>query len=218
MYFKSRSEAGDMLADRLEKYRDLNTAVIALTPGAALIGAQVAKRLHSALMLLLTENITLPGEGVPLAAVTSENTFTYNNMFSTGQIEEMESEYLTFIEGQRLQGLHYLHALLGHGGEINRDLLRRHVVILVSDGLNNGFSLDVAADFLKPTKLQKLVIVTPVASVSAVDRMHLVGDEIICLSVVDNYIATDHYYDENTIPSDEDLLDLISKLAVHWDP
>lgn len=138
-------------------------------------------------------------------------------MFSTGEIEELESEFLTFIQAQRLEGIHHLHALLGHDGEINRDLLRRHVVILVSDGLSTGFSLDVAADFLKPTKLQKLIIVTPVASISAVDRMHLVGDEIVCLSVVANYFDTDHYYDENDIPTNEDLVKVINSIPVHWD-
>ncbi len=217
MYFQSRAQAGRLIAERLDAYKHLNTVVVALSPGAVLVGAQIAMHLHSSLTMLLTENITLPGENIPLAAVTSDNTFTYNNMFSTGEIEELESEFLTFIQAQRLEGIHHLHALLGHDGEINRDLLRRHVVILVSDGLSTGFSLDVAADFLKPTKLQKLIIVTPVASISAVDRMHLVGDEIVCLSVVANYFDTDHYYDENDIPTNEDLVKVINSIPVHWD-
>lgn len=217
MYFKNRAEAGRILAKKLEFYSKSNTAVVALTPGAVIVGAQIAMRLHSSLMLLLTENITLPGEDAPLAAITSEDTFTYNNKFSMGEIEELEAEYLTYIEGTRLEALHHLHSLLGRSGEINRDLLKRHVVILVSDGLSTGFSLDVAADFLKPTKMQKLIIVTPVASISAVDRMHLVGDELVCLSVVENYIDTNHYYDDNVIPPDQDLLKIITSLPVHWE-
>ena len=217
MYFKSRAEAGRMIAEKLSQYKNSNTSVVALSPGAVIIGAQIAMQLHSALMMLMTENITIPGETEPFAAITANNTFTYNNKFSTGELEEMSGEYLNVIEGQRLEKLHKLHALLGHGGEIHRELLQRHTVILVSDGLNNGLSLDIAVDYFKPIKIDKLIVATPIASVSAVDKMHLVGDEIVCLSVLENYIETNHYYDDNTIPPVEDLVKVITKTPVHWD-
>jgi putative phosphoribosyl transferase len=216
MYFKSRAEAGRMLAEKLEQYKESNTTVVALSPGAVIVGAQIAMRLHSALVMLMTENITLPGESEPLAAIASDNTFTYNNKFSTGELEQMHSENLGFIESQRLEKLHKLHALLGHGGEIHRELLQRHNVILVSDGLNNGLSLDLASDYFKSIVIEKLIIVTPVASMQAVDKMHLVGDEIVCLGVVENYFDTGHYYDDNTIPPVEDLIKIITKTPVHW--
>lgn len=216
MYFKSRAEAGRLLADKLAAYQQSNTAVVALTPGAVIVGAQIAMRLHSALAMLMTENITLPGESEPLAAITADNTFTYNNKFSTGELEEMHAEYLGVIEGQRLEKLHKLHALLGHGGEIHRELLTRHVVILVSDGLSTGLSLDIASDYFKSIKIEKLIIVTPVASINAVDKMHLAGDGIVCLSTIDNYIETNHYYEDNTIPPMEDLVKIITTTPVHW--
>lgn len=217
MYFKNRAEAGRKLAGKLDHYKKSNSVVIALTPGAVIIGAQVAMKLHATLMMLMTENIILPGENMPLAAVSSEDTFTYNNKFSIGEIEELQSEFLNVIESQRLEKLHHLHALLGHGGEIHRELLRNRNVILVSDGLSSGFSLDVAADYLKPVKTKRLIIATPIASIPAVDRMHLIGDEVVCLSVAENYMDTNHYYDDNTVPSPEDLLKIIMTMPVHWD-
>jgi putative phosphoribosyl transferase len=216
MYFKSRAEAGRMLAAKLTSYSNKNSVVVALTPGAVIVGAQIAMEIHSTLMMLLTENITLPGEIDPLAAVSSENTFTYNNKFSTGEIEELHDEFLGLIESQRLEHLHHLHALLGHGGEMHRELLKHKVVILVSDGLSSGFSLDVAADYLKSVRVKKLIVVTPVASVSAVDKMHLVGDELICLSVAENYIETNHYYDNNTIPDTEGIVKILMTTPVNW--
>ncbi|MEI9913757.1 MAG: hypothetical protein WDN66_02015 [Candidatus Saccharibacteria bacterium] len=36
---------------------------------------------------------------------------------------------------------------------------------------------------------------TPVASVNAVDWMHVFADEIFCLSVVEDFIDNNHYYD-----------------------
>lgn len=217
MYFKNRAEAGRKLYKELAKYEGKQIAVVALSPGAVIIGAQVAMKLHADLVLLLTENIFLPGETDPIAALSSGGTFTYNNMFSPGQIEEYVSEYHHFIEERRIEKMHKLNRMVGKGGEISKDKLRNHIVIVVSDGLSSGFSLDIAASYLKTVAIKKLVVATPLASVPAVDRMHLFADEIVCLSVVVNYFTTDHYYDDNTIPSMDHLIELIKNLALNWE-
>ena len=216
MYFKNRAEAGRKLAAQLQKYQKENVAIVALSEGSVIVAAQVAMRLHGSLSMLLTENINLPGEPDAIAAVTSAGTFTKNNMFSAGQLEEMMIDYHTFIEEQRIQRFHHMNMLMTHDGEIKKENLRRHVVILVSDGLMNGFSLDVAYDYLKTIAIKKLVVATPVASVSAVDRMHLVADELFCLDVKPNYISTDHYYDDNTIPSGDSIGRVMKNISMNW--
>ncbi len=217
MYFYNRAEAGRKLAAELIQYQLQNCTIVALTPGAAIIGAQIAMKIHAGITILLTENVFLPGEPNALGAVSSSNMLTYNDMFSTGQIEEFVGEYFTYIEGQRLEKLSKLHRLLGTGGEIKRELLRHHTIIVVSDGLNNGFSLAVAAEFLKPVKVKKLIAATPVASTEAVDRMHLFADEIHCLSVVENFVNTNHYYEDNTIPDIDSVFKIIRNTPINWD-
>ena len=216
MYFKNRAEAGRIIAKKLEKYKRQNIAVVALSPGGVIVGAQIAMQLHGNLALLLTENIYLPGETEALAAMSSEGAFSYNNMFSPGEIEEMVLEYHHYIEQMRIETLHHINRLIGHDGEIHREYLRHHTVILVSDGLPSGFSLDIANDFVKFIPIKRLIVATPIASIPAVDRMHLLGDEICCLSVVENYIETDHYYTDNTIPPVQDLFRVMKNIAVNW--
>ena len=217
MYFKNRAEAGRKLVKELEKYQGQQVVVLALSPGAVIIGAQIAMKLHANLALMLTENVYLPGETDPIAALSSAGTFTYNNLFSPGQIEEYISEYHHFIEEKRIEKMHQLNKLMGRDGEVKKDYLRNHVVIVVSDGLSNGFSLDIAASFLKTVAIKKLVVATPLASVPSVDRMHLFADEIVCLSVVINYLSTNHYYDDNTVPDMDRLFELIRNITVNWD-
>lgn len=216
MYFKNRADAGRQLAAELVQHRVKNCGVVALTPGAVLVGAHIAMKLHGDLMLLLTENITLPGEPTPIAGLTSNNTFTYNNKFSSGEIEALHSEYHGYIEAQRLEKLHALHSLLSHGGEIRRDMLRRRVVILVSDGLMSGLSLDIAADFLKPVKMDRLVVATPMATMAAVDKMHLLADEVHCLNVIEGHMELNHYYDDNNIPSTPNLVKIMNNTPLNW--
>lgn len=216
MYFKNRTDAGKQLAPQLAKYRYENTAVVALSDGAVVIGAEIAMSLHCVLTMLLTESIKLPGEHDALAVVDQSGGFTYNSMFSAGQLEAFAGEYQTFIEQAKREKLHEINQLLGSGGIISAELLNGHNVILVSDGLDSGISLDAAMGFLKPIKTERLIVATPIASVPAVDKMHLIADEIVCLSVIENYMGTDHYYEDNAIPDHEKIVKLIEKIVLSW--
>lgn len=216
MYFKDRAQAGQLLAKKLTAYQPKNCVVVSLNRGGVIVGAQIAMHLHANLVLMLTENISLPGLNDSFAALNSSNMMTYNKAFYSGEIEELSAEYYHFIEQQRMEKLHKLHALLGAEGEIQPDLLNRHVIILVSDGLATGFSLDVAMDYLKRIRSKSIVVATPIASVSAVDRMHLVGDDVICLDTRENYFTTDHYYDDNTLPDTPALFKIMHNISLSW--
>lgn len=217
MYFHSRAEAGRKLAEKLVKYDRDNTAVLVLSPGALIVGAQIAMKLHSSLAILMNEGLVLPGENEALGTVGQTGNFVYNNIFSPGQIEELVADYHTYIGEQKAVIMHRINTLLTHEGEIDRNHLRRHVVIVVSDGLPNGYAIDIAVDFLNSVAIKKLVIASPVASLAAVDRMHVLGDELCVLQVTDNYISTNHYYADNTIPPMHDMFKVMKYIALHWD-
>ena len=217
MYFESRTEAGIKLANALfERYRYENCVVVSLSDGGVLIGEQIASSLHCILTLLLIEDIEIPGEGMSFGGVSESGNFTFNGMFSAGEIEEYASEYHGYLEEKKREAFQKINRLLGDGGLIDHEMLRDHTVILVSDGLDSGASLDVAADFLKPIRIKRLVVTAPVASVQAVDKLHMLADELHILDVKDNYISTDHYYTDNTVPSHEETVEKINKIVLNW--
>ena len=217
MYFENRTEAGQILAQQLfERYRYENCAVVALSDGAVLVGEQVASALHCVLTLLLIEDIEVPGESMSFGGVSQTGSFTYNGMFSAGEVEEYASEYHGYLEDQKREKFQKINRLLGDGGIIDRDLLRDHTVILVADGLANGASIDVALEFLKPIRIQQLIIATPVATIEAVDKLHVIADELHILDVKENFMGTDHYYTDNTIPSHEETIAKINQIVLNW--
>jgi len=217
MYFESREEAGlKLAADLVQRYRYENCAVVALSDGGVIVGEQIAAALHSILTMLLVENIDVPGEGMSFGAVSQNGSFSYNGSFSQGEVDEYASEYHGYLEEQKREAFQKINRLLGDGGMINNDMLRDHVVILVADGFNSGAALDAAVDFLKPIRISRLVIAAPVASTQAVDKLHMLADELHILDVKDNYLDTDHYYNQNTIPSHEDTVAKINKIVLNW--
>jgi len=216
MYFTSRAAAGKRLAKELMKYRYDNVAIIALSDGGVVVGAQVAAQLHCPLMLLLMQDITLPGERSALGVVDQNGGFTYNDLFSAGELEEFKAEYNTVIEQKKMEQWHSLNRLLGDGGLLNEDIARDRVVILISDGLKNGMSLQAAKNFLKPVAIKKLIVASPLATVTAVDRMHLLADELYVLSVIDSGMEIDHYFEQDDRPPHQEIVTILNKEILNW--
>jgi len=217
MYFESREQAGIKLAIELfQQYRYEDCAVVSLTDGGVIVGEQIASALHCVLTMLLVENIEIPGESMSFGAVSETGAFSFDSSISQGEMDEYTSEYHGYLEEQKRESFQRINRMLGDGGLIDRDMLRDRVVILVSDGMDSGAVLDAAMDFLKPIRIQKLVIATPVASIAAVDKLHMIADELHILDVKQNYLDTEHYYNINTLPSHEETVAKINKIVLNW--
>jgi len=217
MYFESRGQAGRILADQLfEDYRYEDCAVVALGDGAVLVGEQIAAALHCVLTMLVTEEIEIPGENLSFGAVSQGGGFTYNAEFTQGQIDGYTSEFHGYLGEERRKAFQKINRLLGDGGTIDLELLRHHNVILVSDGLDSISELGVALDFLKPIETKKIIVASPIATIPVVDIVHVQADEVHILDVKANYLATDHYYEINDIPSHDDTVERISQIIMRW--
>jgi putative phosphoribosyl transferase len=217
MYFSSRVQAGRMLAAQMvKKYRYENCAIVALDEGGVVVGAQIAMQLHCPINLLLTEDINLPQENEAIASIAQDGSFSYNNDISPYVLGELESEYFQYIEQEKMNKLQNMHRLIGSGGTIRKDLLRGRYIILVSDGIKSGHMLDVTVQYLKPVATEGIVVATPLASVPAVDYMHVLADDLYCLSVLDNYLDTPHYYDKQDVPDEKKVVDIIEKIVLNW--
>ena len=217
MYFASRMQAGRMLAAKLvDKYRYENCAVIALSDGGVVVGSQIAIQLHCVLTLLNTAEIHLPQEPMAVAGITSEGSVAYNTQYSKGELDELLSENRVFIEQEKLSEMHKLNRVLKGLDTIDKRLIKGRNIIIVADGLKSAFSIDLAYEFLKPIFIEKIVFAVPFATVKAVDRMHVMGDELICLNVLEDFQDINHYYDVQDIPDHEVVMQTIEKIVLQW--
>lgn len=215
-YFNSRTDAGAMLASQLAKYRYEDTIVLALSEGAVLVGAEIARSLHALITMLLTKDVFLPDGRTVVGIVNEVGGFVYNNAFSAGEIEELQTEYHANIELAKSQALHELHVALGQGGLISADYFRNRVVIVVADGSLNGMAFDMANDYLRGIHTKKVIMITPVASVSAIDRMHVLADELYCLNAVDSVFDVNHYYENNQLPTRPEIITILNNIILVW--
>jgi predicted phosphoribosyltransferase len=205
-----------MLAEKLYKYRYCDTIVLAVSEGAVLVGAEIAKLLHSLIAILMTKNVYLPDGKTVVGVVNEVGGFIYNNTFSSGEIEYLQTEYRNNIEFAKMQAMHELHMALGQGGVISKDYFRNRVVIVVSDGTLNGMAFEVANEFIKSIKCKKIVMATPIAGVPAIDRMHVLADELYCLNAIDSVFDINHYYDINDLPNRQQIIHILNDVILNW--
>lgn len=216
MYYASRAEAGYKLALELMPYRYEDCVVVCVNEGSVLVGQQIAASIHSLLTMMLIEDIEIPGENVTFGSMNQSGRFTYNGKFSVGEVEEYYAEFHGYLEDQKRVVSSEINYILGAGGIADPQMLYGKNVIMVSDGLSTGASLASVADFLKPIKVKKLITAAVISSVNAMDRMHMLADEVHVLGVTDNFMGTDHYYEDNEVPSHDEIVTLINDIVLNW--
>lgn len=217
MYYKNRADAGGLLAAKLIKYKGQKNTIIAVNDGSVVVAAPIAKELECPITLLTTQAIALPGETNPVGYINQNGDFVFNKLLSEGQRDAFMSEYRTYIEQQKLEKLHQMHALVsGKGSIFEPKQLHGSNIILVSDGLSSGPLLDSLIDYLKPIRIQKLIIALPVACITTVDRLHMYADELDVLGVAEYFMGTDHYYEDNYIPDSQRISQALDTIAEQW--
>lgn len=216
MYFQDRIEAGQLLADELTTYIGTDTVVMSLSDGGLVVGEQIARKLNCQICMLYTDSILVPGDKrTVFGTVDQTGNVTYNSLIPTGQLDEFISEFHGYFDQERIKSIHKLNSLISPEGQAEPNVLRGHNIIVVTDGAKTGAQFDAALAFLKPIAVKKVIAAVPIASVTAVDRLHVLFDELHCANVTANYISTDHYYDQPHIPGHTEILRSISDIASH---
>lgn len=206
-----------MLASKMvAKYRYQDCVVVALDDGGVMVGAEIAKQLHCLVTLMLMEEIILPREITAIAGMATDGKFTYNKDLSSGEIDEFVSEYRGYLDEERIRKFQLLNHLRGSEGLIRPAMLQHRNVIIVSDGLYSNMKLDLVAEILKPIEIASLVVAIPLATVNVIDKIHVLADAIFCLSVIDDYIGTDHYYDKNDLPDHQRIIRTLEDIILKW--
>lgn len=216
MYFKSRAEAGVKLADELMPlYRYENTAVVALSQAGVAVGYQIAVNLHAVLRRLLMKTIHIDDESIDYAMVMPGGVVAVNPRLSESEQQYYYGEYAGWLDEKVRQAIFEVDKNI-EPQEVSPENLRGYNVILVDDGLDSPAPLEAAVTWLKPVRVDKIILACPIISVSALDRAHVLMDELHILGVAANYLDTAHYYDVNDASDDAMAKAMVDATIVDW--
>lgn len=213
-YFVSRADVGKRFAEELFNLRYENTAVLALSPGGVVIGIEIAKRLHSITGLLLLKHIHIPG-GDSYGMINDQGFMTIDGSISISEAEEFKSEYRNSIDQEKMEALHQLH-IIGHSGSLEPSYFNGRNVIIVNDISTTGTSFQAALDFLKPARLESVILVAAVAQEKSADIMHHLGDRVLIAHRTDKDFPSSHYFANDEIPETESLKKMMEQVILQW--
>ena len=205
MEFASRMEAGHRLGRLL---RDLGVEVdlvLGLPRGGVVVAAEVARVLQRPLDVLVVRKIGHPWHrefavgalAEPDVVILDEGSLG-RNPIGRSQLDEVIAEETERLEQYRKQ--------FHRGGAPD---LAGKSVLLVDDGLATGATTEAAVAAARKQKARKVIVATPVASASAMDRLKCVADEVKALLVDPCFEAVGQYYEEFSQTSDEEVLALL---------
>jgi putative phosphoribosyl transferase len=182
--FADRNEGGERLAEKLRRFKDQNTIVLALPSGGVPIGKAIRQEIDSDFDLLVVRKIQIPWN--------AEAGFGAVNLDGDVLINETLLYALHLPEAEVQGQIDKTKTVLQRRNELFRqgkafpDLSNR-LVILADDGLASGFTMRAAIEFVRKRKPATIITAVPTGSADTVDRIIREVDCVVCLNVRESY-------------------------------
>ena|SRR5438094_3068453 len=209
--FANRSEAGRLLAEKLEKYagRD-DVVVLGLPRGGVPVAYEVAKHLNAPLDVFIVRKLGVPGfEELAAGAIASGGVRVLNEDVMRAIPHADETiEVVTARETAELERRDRAY----RDGRPPPELCDR-TVILVDDGLATGATMRAAVKALRERSAAKVVVAVPVGPPDTCQELAQQADETICLSTPPFFQAVGQYYEDFSQTSDDDVRELLIRAA-----
>lgn len=199
---KDRIEAGLLLSEKLKKYQNSNSVVLAVPRGGVPIGAVIAKSLHLPLDIVLSKKIGHPyNKEFAVGAVSMDSTI----------IDEHTGVPNAYIEEEivRLRKLLRGNYERYMGNRQPLDIKGKNV-ILVDDGIATGNTLLVSINMLRKQNPAKIIVATPVLPYDTVKVFEENTDEFVYLIASKNFRGVGGFYEEFNQVEDEEVIKILT--------
>ena len=204
--FRDRLHAGRALAAELRPLAEEEPVILAIPRGGVPIAFEIAGALHAPMDLITVRKLGAPqNPEYAVGAVAEDGSAVLDTDvarrlgLSRGQINDVVQRELRELD-RRIE--------LYRDGWEPMDVHCR-TVIIVDDGLATGLSDLAAVRALRRRGAARVIVAAPVASRYAVDLLREEADEVICVSVPDDFRGVGAWYEDFSPVSDEQVLRLM---------
>lgn len=199
--FEDRIEAAVLLSEKLKKYQNSGTIILAVPRGGVPIGSIIAKKLHLPLDIVLSKKIGHP----------------YNKEFAIGAvsmnsiiIDEHPDVPQAYIDQEtiRLRKLLKEKYKLYMGNLEPLDIKGKNI-ILVDDGIATGNTLLASIEMLRKKNPAKIIVAVPVVPYDTVNKFQENADEFIYIIASKQFRGVGGFYQEFRQVEDEEVIQML---------
>lgn len=198
---KDRTEAGFLLSEKLKKYQDTNSVILAVPRGGVPVGFVISKILHLPLDIVLAKKIGHPS----------------NKEFAIGAVS-MDSMILDehldipkkYIDNEIIRLRQQLDEKYGrYMGDRKPLAIENKNVILVDDGIATGNTLLSSITMLRKKNPSKIIVAVPVLPFDTVPLFEKNADEFIYLTASKYFRGVGSFYEEFNQVEDEEVIQML---------
>ena len=210
MRFKDRVDAGQVLAQKLQHYKNKpDVVVIGLPRGGVVNAFQVAKALQVPLDVIVPRKIGAPLQPeLAVGAVTEDGALLFNDDVMR-QLNLKEEDLKAIIENERNEAQRRIETF--RKGKPPLDLHGK-TAILVDDGVATGATMRAAIQSAKKKGAERIVLALPVAPQRFRDAIVNEVDEVIILDEPDFFPAVGYFYDNFAQTEDAEVVILLDEM------
>jgi predicted phosphoribosyltransferase len=199
--FRDRTEAGKLLADRLQEYKARADAIVlALPRGGVPVGFEIATKLNLPLDVFVVRKLGVPGQReLAMGAIASGGVRILNEdvlramPFAAATVAEITAQESREVE-RRERDYRQGRPAPEVGGQ---------TVILVDDGLATGATMLAAIAALRKQDPAKIVVAVPVCPPDTLEEVKRVADQTVILFAPDWFRGVGQFYEDFAQLSDE---------------
>jgi putative phosphoribosyl transferase len=204
---RDRSEAGRLLAARLEPLRDQDPVVLALPRGGVPVAHEIATTLDAPLDVLIVRKLGSPYQPELALGAIGENGAVVLN------------EDLVDAVGVSPDDLHRIEAR--EAAEIERRRTRYRAgrpmvpidgrtVIIVDDGLATGATARAAVSVARALGAKRVIVAVPVGAADSVALMAAEADDVVTLAAPHHFAAVGAWYEDFRQVGDDEVERILS--------
>ena len=209
MIYKDRIEAANLLANKLESYKNKNAIILAIPRGGVPLGYVIAKQLHLPLEVVLSKKI-----GHPLHKEFAIGAVTLKSQVLSDAASDVSPSYID-EETKRIRAL-LTKRYNDYYGEKKPLLLKDKILIIVDDGIATGNTIISTIKMLHDENPEKIVVAIPVSSQDALQKLENSPfiDDVVCLSTPVNFRAVGQFYENFDQVDDAEVKTLLNEITV----
>jgi predicted phosphoribosyltransferase len=198
---KDRTEAGFLLSEKLKKYQDTNSIILAVPRGGVPVGFVISKILHLPLDIVLAKKIGHPSnKEFAIGAVSMDSMI----------LDEHSDIPKKYIDNEIIRLRQQLDEKYGrYMGDRKPLAIENKNVILVDDGIATGNTLLSCITMLRKKNPSKIIVAVPVLPFDTVPLFEKNADEFIYLTASKYFRGVGSFYEEFNQVEDEEVIQML---------
>lgn len=211
MHFRDRTEAGQLLAQRLMGYAQRpGVLVLALPRGGVPVAYEVARALNAPLDVFVVRKLGVPGhEELAMGAVASCGARVLNpSVVEALRIPDSVIEQVAAQEFEELARRERTYRDNRPPPEV-----AGRTIILVDDGIATGATMRAAVAALRQMGAGSIVVATPTVALSTLREMRPEVDDFVAVMTPADFMGVGQWYQDFSQTTDEEVRELLSGRA-----